>query len=224
MWLAASTEPLLTPIMTHPLPGQSLVKVTEICVAAYLAIDESTHQILSYGLLFSTSYCFPYTTGPPTSTTPMQPSPTFTQSPLTIPYTHRTIGPVPCRRPPIWPTDHIVTFSFLSLFSFTRRILSRSDQSQIVAPRDQDLTMHFTAHEPCARFTYCLYLSALKNKEVFPRTLSRLIVLLHSILYSWHTLPYHTIPNLHLTLLDTTSGDHFTALKLHPSEPHRIYT
>ena len=28
----------------------------------------------------------------------------------------------------------------------------------------------------------------------------------------------------HFALLDTTSGDHFTALKSHPSEPHRIYT
>ena len=33
--------------------------------------DESTHQILSYGLLFSNFYHFPYTTDPPTSTVPM---------------------------------------------------------------------------------------------------------------------------------------------------------
>ena len=39
--------------------------------------DESTHQILSYGLLFLTFYRFPYTAGPPTSTAPMRPSPTF---------------------------------------------------------------------------------------------------------------------------------------------------
>ena len=32
--------------------------------------DESTHQILSYSLLFLTFYHFPYTAGPPTSTTP----------------------------------------------------------------------------------------------------------------------------------------------------------
>ena len=32
-------------------------------------IDESTHQILSYGLLFSTFYHFPYTADPLTSTT-----------------------------------------------------------------------------------------------------------------------------------------------------------
>ena len=39
--------------------------------------DESTHQILSYGLLFLTFYHFPYTAGPPTSTAPTRPSPTF---------------------------------------------------------------------------------------------------------------------------------------------------
>ena len=39
--------------------------------------NESTHQILSYGLLFSTFYRFPYTAGPPTSTTPTRPSPTI---------------------------------------------------------------------------------------------------------------------------------------------------
>ena len=32
------------------------------------AVDESTHQILSYGLLFLIFYRFPYTAGPPTST------------------------------------------------------------------------------------------------------------------------------------------------------------
>ena len=65
--------------------------------------DESTHQILSYGLLFSTFYHFTYTAGPPTSTVLTRPFPTiaqtFVQSPSTIPYTHCTIGPVPCRRP-----------------------------------------------------------------------------------------------------------------------------
>ena len=65
--------------------------------------DEFTQQILSYGLLFLTFYCFPYTAGPPTSTAPMQPSPTFmrtfAQLLPAIPYTHRTIGPVPRRRP-----------------------------------------------------------------------------------------------------------------------------
>ena len=140
--------------------------------------DESTHQILSYGLLFLTFYHFPYTAGPPTSTAPMRPSPTFawrfTRLPPTIPYTHCTIGPVPCQRPFIWPTDHIITFPFLSLFSFTQRILLWSDQSQIVAPRNRDLTICFTAHEPCVRFTYRLYLRLLyllRNRRKFsPRT------------------------------------------------------
>ena len=58
-----------------------------------------THQILSYGLLFLTFYHFLYTAGPPTSTTPMRPSPTFVRSLPTIPYTHRTIGLVPRQRP-----------------------------------------------------------------------------------------------------------------------------
>ena len=42
--------------------------------------DESTHQILSYGLLFSTFYRFPYTAGPPTSTAPTRPSPTIVRT------------------------------------------------------------------------------------------------------------------------------------------------
>ena len=142
------------------------------------AADESTHQIPSNGLLFSTFYHFPYTAGPPTSNAPMWPSLTFTQtfawSPSTIPYTHCTIGSVPCRRPLIWPTDHIVTFSFCSLFSFTRHILSRSDQSQIVAPCDRDLTIYFATHKPCAHFTYRLYLRLLyllqKRRKFSPRT------------------------------------------------------
>ena len=82
--------------------------------------DESTHQLLSYGLLFLTFYHFPYTADPLTCTMLMQPPMTFVQtfmqSPSTIPYTHCTISPVPLWRPPIWPTDHIVIFSFLSLF------------------------------------------------------------------------------------------------------------
>ena len=88
----------------------------------------------------------------------MQPFLTIMQSPPTIPYTHCTIGLVPCQRPPIWPTDHVVIFSFLSLFPFTQHILSWPDQSQVVAPHDWDLTIHFTAHKPCARFTDHLYL------------------------------------------------------------------
>ena len=177
--------------------------------------DECTHQIPSNSLLFLTFYHFPYATDPPTSTVPMRPFPTIARSPSTIPYTHRTIGPVPRQRPPIWPTDHIVTFSFLSLFSFTRHILSRSDQSQIITPHDWHLTIHFTAHEPCAHFTYRLYLRLLyllwKRRKFFPQnsdlSLSHLIVSLCSVFapsylcstsYSRHPSPYHTVANLHL--------------------------
>ena len=42
-------------------------------------IDESTHQIPSDGLLFSTFYHLPYTTDPPTSTTLTQPFLTIAQ-------------------------------------------------------------------------------------------------------------------------------------------------
>ena len=137
-------------------------------------VDESTYQILFYGLLFSTFYYFLYTADPLTCVTPMQPFATFTWSPPTIPYTHHTISLVPRQRPPIWPTDHNVTFSFLSPFSFTLCILSWSDQSQIVTPHDWDLTIHFAAHEPCAHFTYCLYLRLLyllqKRRKFSPRT------------------------------------------------------
>ena len=42
--------------------------------------DESTHQILSYGLLFSTFYRFPYTADPPTSTAPSRPSPNIART------------------------------------------------------------------------------------------------------------------------------------------------
>ena len=39
-----------------------------------------------------------------------------------------------------------------------------------------------------------------------------------------HIAPSQTSVSHHFALLDTTSGDHFTAPELHPSEPHRIYT
>ena len=153
--------------------------------------DESTHQILSNGLLFSTFYCFPYTTDPPTHTTQMWPSMIFTQSPLTIPYTHHTISPVPHRRPPIWPTDHIVIFSFLSLFSFTRCILLQPNQSQVITPHSQDLTIHFTTHKPCAHFTYHLYLILLyllwKRRKFFPRTQTQV-----HFVSLFHLAPSHT--------------------------------
>ena len=154
--------------------------------------DESTYQILSYGLLFSTFYCFLYTADPPTSTTPMWPTAIFVQTfahpPLTIPYTHCTIGLVPHWRPSIWPMDYIVTFSFLSLFSFTWRILSWPDRSQVVALCDWDLTICFATQEPCACFTYRLYLRLLyllQKKGSFPQnsdlSSSCLIILLCSV-------------------------------------------
>ena len=80
---------------------------------------------------------------------------------ITTNYTHRTVDPVPHRRPPIWPMNHVVIFSFLSLFPFTRHILLWPDRSQVIALRDWDLTIHFATHKPCAHFTYCLYLRLL---------------------------------------------------------------
>ena len=134
------------------------MKTLRTLMLMWKSTDESTHQILSYGLLFSIFYHFPYTTDPPTCTMPTQPSTIFTWSPSTIPYTHPTIGLVPCQRPPIWPMDHIVIFSFLSLFSFTQHVLSWPDRSQVIAPHGWDLTICFTTHKPCACFTYHLYL------------------------------------------------------------------
>ena len=71
-------------------------------------------------------------------------------------------------------------------FLLTRSILSQSDQLQIIALHDWDLTIHFATHEPCAHFTYCLYLRLLyllqKGRKFFPQnsdlSLSHLIVLL----------------------------------------------
>ena len=178
--------------------------------------DESTHQIPSNGLLFSTFYHFPYTAGPPTSTALTWPSLTitqaFVQSPSTIPYTHCTISPVPCRRLLIWPMDHIVTFSFLSLFSFTWCSLSRPDWSWVIALHDRDLTICFATHEPCAHFTYHLYLRPLyllqKRRKFSPELRlkfisSRLIVslcfafapLLYLVLLTPFALLRHTEPS-----------------------------
>ena len=109
---------------------------------------------------------------------PTWPSPTFMQrfvwSPSTIPYTNHTISPVPHQRPPIWPTDHVAIFSFLSLFSFTQHVLLWPGRSQVITLCDWDLTICFAAHEPCACFTYHLYLRLLyllqKRRKFFPRT------------------------------------------------------
>ena len=129
--------------------------------------------------------------------------------------------------------DHIVIFSFLSLFSFTRHILSWPDRSQVVAPCDWDLTIHFTTHEPCACFTYRLYLRLLyllQKTGKFSPELRLKFVSSHCFTPSCtpntlHVIaPYQTSISHHFALLDTMSGDHFTALKSHPSEPHRTYT
>ena len=120
--------------------------------------DEPTHQILSYGLLFLLFYPFPYTTDPPTCTTLPRPSCDHHQLyPIPIaPSVQYHIRDLPYD---LWTTLFI--FSFLSLFSFTQCILSRPNQSQVIVPCGQDLTIRFAAHKPCARFTYRLYLRLL---------------------------------------------------------------
>ena len=78
------TFPLLVTMCTLPWPNQSqiIVPYGQALTIASLQMslapaDEFTQQILSYGLLFLIFYCFPYTAGPPTSTAPTRPSPTF---------------------------------------------------------------------------------------------------------------------------------------------------
>ena len=73
-------------------------------------------------------------------------------SPLTIPYTHHTIGSAPHCRFGIWPTDHTAWFSISSSFSVTWCALSWANWSQAIAPCGQGLITCFTANEPCAHF------------------------------------------------------------------------
>ena len=134
--------------------------------------DESTHQTPSNGLLFLTFYHFPYTTGPPTSTMPMQPSPTIVQSPLTIPIT-----------PSVWyhirdlPYDLRTTLlyfpflvSFLSPNAFCRGLTNhRSSHCTVgtlpyVSPH---MNLVLVLLIICIQ-DFCIY--SKKNKEVFPRT------------------------------------------------------
>ena len=134
-----------------------------------------------------------------------------------------------------------VIFSFLSLFPFTRHILSRPDWSQVIAPCSRDLTICFTTHEPCAHFTYHLYLRLLyllwKTRKFSPELRLKFVPSHHFALLRLHTFALPHTPNTlhliamywtsishHFTLIDTTSGNHFTAPESHPSEPHRIYT
>ena len=132
--------------------------------------------------------------------------------------------------------DHIVTFSFLSLFSFTQRIPPRPDQSQVVAPCDWDLTICFAAHEPCARFTYHLHLRLLyllqKTRKFSPELRLKFISSHHFASLHHHTFALsHTSNTLHLITPYQTSVSHSLILcqetiSLLPNHtpPHRIYT
>ena len=131
----------------------------------------------------------------------------FVQSPPTIP-----IAPLVQYHIGDLPYDlqtMLLYFSFLSLFSFTWHILSWPDQSQVIAPCGRDLTIRFAAHEPCAHFTYHLYLRLLyllwKRKKFSPElrlkfvsshcfTSLRLAPLLYLILLTHFTLSHHTKP------------------------------
>ena len=120
----------------------------------------------------------------------------LTWSPLTIPYTHRTISLAPHCRSSIWPMDHIVLFPFLSSFSITQLILLWADRSQAIALHGQDLTICFTTHKPCACFTYHLYLKLLyllqKRRKSFPQNSN----LVHSALL-FCLIPFHTSTQFH---------------------------
>ena len=124
--------------------------------------DESTHQILSYGLLFSNFYHFSYTADPPTSTVLTRPFltivRTFAQTLMTLPYTSSHHWPGTTSE-----TSHMTygPHCYLSLFSFTQDNPLQPDRSQVVTPHDQDLIIHLAAPKPCAHFTYHLYLRLL---------------------------------------------------------------
>ena len=123
--------------------------------------DESTPQILSYGLLFLTFYHFPYTADPLTCTMLMQPYTTFAWSPSTIPYTHCTISLAPHCRSFIWLMDHIVLFPFLVPFLLPNMSCHGLTDHKPLHHMVRTFTIHFTTHEPCAHFTYHLYLRLL---------------------------------------------------------------
>ena len=139
----------------------------------------------------------------------------------------------------LWTT--LLSFSFLSLFSFIWCILLRPNQSQVIAPCSWDLTICFSAHKSCAHFTYHLYLRLLyllqKRRKFSPELRLKLVpshrfALLHLCTFALSHTPntlrfialYQTSISHHFALLDTMSGDHFTAPESHPSELHRIYT
>ena len=133
----------------------------------------------------------------------------------------------------------LLYFSFLSLLSFTRCILSQPDRSQVITLHGQDLTIHFAAHNPCAHFTYHLYLRLLyllqKRRKFSPELRLKFILSHHFALLRLHTFTLScTSDTLRLIALSQTSISHSLTLRqetisllpnhTHPSEPHRIYT
>ena len=88
-------------------------------------------------------------------------------------------------------------------FSITQHVLLWPDQSQAIAPCGQDLIICFTPHEPCACFTYCLYLRLLyllwKRRKFFTQIQTQV-----------HSALFHLIPSPNFALLT-----HFT-LSHHP--------
>ena len=105
--------------------------------------------------------------------------------------------------------DHVVIFSFLSLFPFTQCILSWPDQSQVITLHGRDLTICFATHEPCAHFTYHLYLRLLyllqKTRKFSPELRLKFVL-------SHHFASLHLAPSLYLVL-----STHFALL--HHTEP-----
>ena len=87
-------------------------------------------------------------------------------------------------------------------------------------------------------FVFKTFVSTPKKMEVFPQNSDFKFISSHRFasLHLRTFAPSHTSETLrhialsqisvshHFALLDTTSGDHFTAPESHPSEPHRIYT
>ena len=102
--------------------------------------------------------------------------------------------------------------------------------SQAITLHGQDLTICFATHEPCACFTYHLYLKLLylpqKRRKVFPPefrlSVFCLIISPHSASY---LCPYF-IPLTHHTILHSplSCQENIHYPQITPSEPHRIYT
>ena len=88
-------------------------------------------------------------------------------------------------------------------FSITQHVLLWPDQSQAIAPCGQDLIICFTPHEPCACFTYCLYLKLLyllqKRRKFSPELRLKFILPYHFTLLHLAPSPYFTL-STHFTL------------------------